>query len=34
VTFAGAVADTPYGRFASISDPDGNGWVLRGVTSS
>jgi predicted enzyme related to lactoylglutathione lyase len=36
VEFAGPVADTPYGRFAGFSDPDGNGWVLRGaaVTSS
>ena len=30
VEFAGPVADTPYGRFAAFSDPDGNGWVLRG----
>ena len=33
VEFAGPVADTPYGRFASFSDPDGNGWVLRGPMS-
>ena len=32
--FAGPVADTPYGRFASFSDPDGNGWVLRGELTS
>jgi hypothetical protein len=34
VEFAGPVDDTPYGRFASFSDPDGNGWVLRGPISS
>ena len=34
VEFAGPVADTPYGRFASFSDPDGNGWVLRGELTS
>jgi uncharacterized glyoxalase superfamily protein PhnB len=35
VEFAGPVDDTPYGRFASFSDPDGNGWVLRSeITSS
>ncbi len=33
VEFAGPVDDTPYGRFASFSDPDGNGWVLRGPIS-
>jgi predicted enzyme related to lactoylglutathione lyase len=33
VQFAGPVDDTPYGRFASFSDPDGNGWVLRGPIS-
>jgi predicted enzyme related to lactoylglutathione lyase len=32
--FRGPVADTPYGRFASFSDPDGNGWVLRGELTS
>jgi predicted enzyme related to lactoylglutathione lyase len=34
VAFAGRVADTPYGRFASFSDPDGNGWVLREAATS
>jgi predicted enzyme related to lactoylglutathione lyase len=34
VEFAGPVDDTPYGRFASFSDPDGNGWVLRGAITS
>jgi catechol 2,3-dioxygenase-like lactoylglutathione lyase family enzyme len=33
--FDGGIDDTPYGRFASFADPDGNGWVLRGpITSS
>ncbi len=30
VQFNGPVDDQPWGRFASFSDPDGNGWVLRG----
>jgi len=33
VVFAGPVDETPYGRFASFSDPDGNGWVLRAPIS-
>ncbi|MGI8826711.1 MAG: VOC family protein [Chloroflexota bacterium] len=28
VTFSDEVSDTPYGRFAHFTDPDGNGWVL------
>jgi catechol 2,3-dioxygenase-like lactoylglutathione lyase family enzyme len=34
VRFNGAIDDTPYGRFASFADPDGNGWVLREATTS
>jgi catechol 2,3-dioxygenase-like lactoylglutathione lyase family enzyme len=35
VKFHGPIDDQPYGRFASFSDPDGNGWVLQEpVTSS
>jgi uncharacterized glyoxalase superfamily protein PhnB len=34
VGFNGGIDDTPYGRFASFADPDGNGWVLRGVATS
>jgi predicted enzyme related to lactoylglutathione lyase len=34
VTFPGPIADTPYGRFASLSDPDGNRWTLRGAVTS
>jgi len=29
VQFNGPIDDQPWGRFASFSDPDGNGWVLR-----
>ena len=28
VTFAGPIEDAPWGRFATFTDPDGNGWVL------
>jgi len=35
VNFHGPIDDQPDGRFASLSDPDGNGWVLQEpVTSS
>jgi len=34
VRFAGPIDDTPYGRFASFADPDGNGWVLREAATS
>jgi predicted enzyme related to lactoylglutathione lyase len=34
VEFAGPIADTPFGRYASFADPDGNGWVLRGELTS
>jgi catechol 2,3-dioxygenase-like lactoylglutathione lyase family enzyme len=29
VTFGGPPEDMPWGRFASLQDPDGNGWLLR-----
>lgn len=28
VTFTQDVSDTPFGRFAAFTDPDGNGWSL------
>jgi predicted enzyme related to lactoylglutathione lyase len=35
VQFKGGIVETRHGRFASFTDPDGNGWVLReAVTSS
>jgi predicted enzyme related to lactoylglutathione lyase len=34
LAFDGGIDDTPYGRFASFTDPDGNGWVLRGPNTS
>jgi predicted enzyme related to lactoylglutathione lyase len=27
--FSGPPEDMPWGRFASLQDPDGNGWLLR-----
>jgi hypothetical protein len=32
--FDGDIDDTPYGRFLSLRDPDGNGWVLREAATS
>jgi uncharacterized glyoxalase superfamily protein PhnB len=29
VTFTAPPEDMPWGRFASLQDPDGNGWLLR-----
>ena len=28
VVFAGPIEEAPWGRFATFTDPDGNGWVL------
>lgn len=29
VEFSGPIQEAPWGRFATFSDPDGNGWVLQ-----
>lgn len=29
VTFSGPIQAAPWGRYATFSDPDGNGWVLQ-----
>ena len=29
VAFSGPIQDAPWGRYATFSDPDGNGWVLQ-----
>jgi catechol 2,3-dioxygenase-like lactoylglutathione lyase family enzyme len=29
VSFEGPIEEAPWGRFATFSDPDGNGWVLQ-----
>ena len=29
VAFSGPIQEAPWGRYATFSDPDGNGWVLQ-----